>query len=163
MYENIFEFPIFAVYFPHSNQANSEVLLVLLLACLNLDFTLLFSVLKFDISKGISLSEQHCVSGFCFGEVGQGHAARLVSGSLHLNSLHMVVGLIWGLVQVLHNDGALSHFLPRQRMALKTFHNELLVCVIESSLVLLGEQWAALLIAPELQARYLFDVRHALW
>ena len=74
----------------------------------------------------------------------------------------MVVGLIWGLVQVLHNDGALSHFLPGQRMALKTFHNELLVCVIESSLVLLGEQWAALLIALELQARYLFDVRHAL-
>ena len=70
MYENIFEFPIFAVYFPHSNQANSEVLLVLLLAGLYLDLTLLLRVLKSDISKGIRLCEQHFISGFCLGEVG---------------------------------------------------------------------------------------------
>ena len=153
----------FAIYFPHSNQANSEVLLVLLLAGLYLDLTLFLRVLKSDISKGISLCEQHFISGFCLGEVGQGHAARLIPVRLHLNSLHMVIGLLWGFIHVLEHDWTISHALPGQRADLQPFHCELLVRIIESSLVLFGEEWAAPLIALEMQARYLFDVRHALW
>ena len=104
-----------AIYSPHSNQANSEVLLVLLLAGLYLDLTLLFRVLKGDISKGISLCEQHFISGFCLGEVGQGHAARLIPMRLHLNSLHMVIGLLWGFIHVLEHDWTFGHAFPRQR------------------------------------------------
>ena len=136
---------------------------MLLLACLYLNFTLLFRVLKFDISKSISLSEQHCVSGFCLGEVGQGHAARLVPVRLNLNSLHMVKGLLWGFIHVLEHDWTFGHAFPGQRADLQPFHSELLVRIIEGSLVLFGEEWAAPLIALEMQASYLFDVRHALW
>lgn len=165
VYENIFVrhffCSMFAIYSPHSHQANSEVFLVLFLASLYLDLTLLLRVLKCDISKGISLSEQHLISGFCLGEVGQGHAARLIPVRLHLNGLHNVVALLWSFVHLGRYDGAISHFLPRQCTNLQTFHCELLVRIIESSLVLLREEWSALLITLELQARYSFDVRHA--
>ena len=153
----------FSIYFPHSNQANCEVLLVLLLAGLYLDLTLFLRVLKSDISKGIRLCEQHFISGFCLCEVGQGHAARLIPMRLHLNSLHMVIGLLWGFIHVLEHDWTFGHAFPGQRADLQPFHCELLVRIIEGSLVCLGEEWSAPLISLEMQARYLSDVRHALW
>ena len=89
---------LYSTIFSLSNQANSEVFLVLFLACLYLDLTLFLRVLKVHICEGVSRREQHLISGLCLGEIGEGHTSWLVPMRFHFDGLHVVVALLGGFV-----------------------------------------------------------------
>ena len=54
-----------------SHHANIEILLMLLLPCLNLKLTLFFGILEFDVSIGVVCSEEFIVTGWHSPEVGE--------------------------------------------------------------------------------------------
>ena len=64
---------------------------MLFFPCLDLELSLLPSVLKFHVCEGVVLAEELVIACWLSTEVGEGDRARLISLSLDLSGLHLIV------------------------------------------------------------------------
>ena len=74
-----------------SEHSNVEILLMLLFSCLDLELSLLFGVLKLNVSVSIVCPEKLVIASWLPAKVCEGDGARLIPLSLDLSGLHLIV------------------------------------------------------------------------
>ncbi len=145
---------------PLSHHTNVQVPLALLFLGLNLQFTIFFSIFKLHIDKGITCLEHNIVSCVLLAHICQYNLTRLSFHSLDIHGFAIVIAVFRLFLNDRARSFALRHTFPVDRAAhLQSFHCHFLVCIIESGLVFLWEEFASFVVAFKVNARYFFDTR----